>query len=309
MSDRNMTEIEQALERDRQALAQALVALRHRLDPATLIAEGKAALMSQAQPLVSRVDGAVRAHPLAAAAAGVAIAALIFGRKATGNRETGDRHRPAVTAVTPVTAGTRFEALTRWEDEGGPPAPEPVDPEEDWLTEARGLRQNARQLLRQIDDAARRGLAPAAQLAKHRAEVMSALAVETRTALGRGLASLTDAARDQALLAREKVYLGRIVLAEKGREQVAEHPLLTGALVAAAGAALAFLFPQTETEDRLMGEARDRLLDDAIAAARTEAMKASELAQTLGSALKSDIESAASVLTPGGHQQTTARHH
>ncbi|MBS3980739.1 MAG: hypothetical protein KGZ77_13245 [Rhodobacteraceae bacterium] len=301
MSDRNMTEIEQALERDRQALAQALVALRQRLDPATLIAEGKAALMSQAQPLVSRVDGAVRAHPLAAAAAGVAIAALIFGRKATS-----DRDRPV---VTPVTAGTRFEALTRWEDEGGPPAPEPVDPEEDWLTEARGLRQNARQLLRQIDDAARRGLAPAAQLAKHRAEVMSALAVETRTALGRGLESLTDAARDQALLAREKVYLGRIVLAEKGREQVAEHPLLTGALVAAAGAALAFLFPQTETEDRLMGEARDRLLDDAIAAARTEAMKASELAQTLGSALKSDIESAASVLTPGGHQQTTARHH
>lgn len=303
MSDRNMTEIEQALERDRQALAQALVALRHRLDPATLIAEGKAALMSQAQPLVSRVDGAVRAHPLAAAAAGVAIAALIFGRKATSDQ---DRHRAV---VTPVTAGTRFEALTRWEDEGGPPAPEPVDPEEDWLTEARGLRQNARQLLRQIDDAARRGLAPAAQLAKHRAEVMSALAVETRTALGRGLESLTDAARDQALLAREKVYLGRIVLAEKGREQVAEHPLLTGALVAAAGAALAFLFPQTETEDRLMGEARDRLLDDAIAAARTEAMKASELAQTLGSALKSDIESAASVLTPGGQQQTTARHH
>lgn len=301
MSDRNMTEIEQALERDRQALAQALVALRHRLDPATLIAEGKAALMSQAQPLVSRVDGAVRAHPLAAAAAGVAIAALVFGRKATS-----DQDRPV---VTPVTAGTRFEALTRWEDEGGPPAPEPVDPEEDWLTEARGLRQNARQLLRQIDDAARRGLAPAAQLAKHRAEVMSALAVETRTALGRGLESLTDAARDQALLAREKVYLGRIVLAEKGREQVAEHPLLTGALVAAAGAALAFLFPQTETEDRLMGEARDRLLDDAIAAARTEAMKASELAQTLGSALKSDIESAASVLTAAGHQQTTARHH
>lgn len=294
MSDFDSHEIERSLERDRAQLARSLAELQDRLSPSALVEQGKEALVAQASPLMARLDHAIRAQPVAAAVAGVALAALILGRY----RDQAE-HRPA----------DKFEALTRWEDEGGPPAPEPVDPEEDWLTEARGLRQNARQLLRQIDDAARRGLAPAAQLAKHRAEVMSALAVETRTALGRGLESLTDAARDQALLAREKVYLGRIVLAEKGREQVAEHPLLTGALVAAAGAALAFLFPQTETEDRLMGEARDRLLDDAIAAARTEAMKASELAQTLGSALKSDIESAASVLTAAGQQQTTARHH
>lgn len=301
MSDRSMNEIEQSLERDRQALAQALVALRHRLDPATLIAEGKEALMSRASPLVSRVDGAVRAHPMAAAAAGVALAALIFGRKAIS-------HDGPV--VTPVSTGTRYEAMTRWEGEGGLPAPEPVDvEEEDWLTEARGLRRNAKQMLRQIDDAARRGLAPAAQLAKHRAEVVSALAVETRNALGRGLESLTETARDQAILARERIYMGRIALAEKSRVQVEEHPLLTGALLAAAGAGLAFLFPQTETEDRLMGEARDRLMNDAINAAKAEAMKASELAQTLGSALKSDIESASSLLSPSDQRRPTFRHH
>jgi hypothetical protein len=305
MSERNMHEIEQSLERDRQALAETLVALRHRLDPATLIAEGKAALMSHASPMVSRVDGAVRAHPMAAAAAGIAIAALIFGRRAMSDD---DAHTPVVTAV----SGTRFEALTRWEGEGGPPAPEPVDPEEDWLTEARNLRKKARQMLRQIDDAARRGVAPAAQLAKHRAEVMSALAVETKHALGRGLESLTGAARDQALQARERIYLGRLVVAEKGRAQVEAHPLMTGALMAAAGAAVAWLFPPTETEDRLMGEARDRLIDDAYAAAKSEAVKASELAQTLGSALKSDVESAAAVFTRSENppqRATTVRHH
>lgn len=299
MSDRKMHEIEQSLERDRQALAQALVALRHRLSPATLIADGKQALMSQASPLVSRVDGAVRAHPVAAAAAGVALAALIFGRKAMSDRDSD----------VPPLSGTRFEALTRWEDEGGPPAPEPVDPEDDWMIEARGLRQNATRMLRQIDDAARRGLAPAAQLAKHRAEVMSALASDTSVTLGKGLESLSDAARQQALLARERLYLGRIALAEKGREQVEAHPVLSGALVAAAGAALAFLFPQTETEDRLMGEARDRLVDDAVAAAKTEAVKASELAQTLGSALKSDVQRAAAVFTPPDQGPPVVRHH
>lgn len=301
MSERSMNELEQSLERDRVALAESLVALRHRLSPTTLLAEGKEALMAQASPLISRVDGAVRSHPMAAAAAGVALAALVFGRRAM----TDEPATPVVTAV----SGTRYEALTRWEGEGGPPAPEPVDPEEDWLTEARSLRQKAKQMLRQIDDAARRGVAPAAQLAKHRAEVMSALAVETKDALGKGLESLTGAARDQALQARERIYLGRITLAEKGREQVDLHPLLTGAVVAAAGAAVAYLFPPTETEDRLLGEARDRLVDDIMSAAKTEAMKASELAQTLGSALKSDMRNVASIFTPPEQRPTTYRHH
>ena len=300
MSEQKMHEIEQSLERERQALAETLVALRHRLSPSTLIAEGKEALMSHASPLVSRVDGAVRSHPMAAAAAGVALAALIFGRRALS-----DNHSPV---VVPVTPGTRFEALTRWESEGGPPADDPVDPEEDWLKHARGLRYSAKQMLRQIDDAARRGLAPAAQLAKHRAEVVSALAVETRDALGRGLETMTGVAREQALQARERIYLGRIAVAEKGRQQVEEHPLLTGAVLAAAGAGLAFLFPPTETEDRLMGEARDALLDEAFTAAKTEAMRASELAQTLGSALKSDVQHAASMFTPAD-QRTVVRHH
>jgi hypothetical protein len=298
MSERKMDEIERSLEQDRMALAESLVALRHRLRPATLVAEGKAALMAQASPLVSHADAAVRAHPVAAATAGVALAALVFGRRA----KAGTAETPAVSSV----SGTRFEALTRWEDEGGPPAPEPVDPEEDWLVEARGLRAKASEMLRQIDDAARRGVAPAAQLAKHRADVVSALAVETKAALGRGLETLTGAARDQAILARERVYLGRVV--EAGRKQMQSHPLLTGAAVAAAGAAIAWLFPQTETENRLLGETRDRLVDDLTSAVKDEAMRASELAQTLGSALKSDMESVASVFTPPG-KAPTVRHH
>jgi hypothetical protein len=299
MSEHNLHEIERALERDRMALAESLVSLRNRLSPATLMAEGKEALMAQASPLLQRADGAIRAHPVAAAAAGVALAALIFGR-----RTMEDTHAPLVTTAH---SGTRFDALTRWEGEGGPPGPEPVDPEEGWLTEARGLRDRARQMLRQIDDAARRGVAPAAQLAKHRAEVVSALAVETRQALGRGLESLSGAARDEALKAREKLYLGRIV--EAGQESVESHPFLTGAAFAAVGAAVAWLFPQTETEDRLLGETRDRLMDELTQTMKTEAMKASELAHTLGSALKSDMQSVASAFTPSEKPRTTVRHH
>jgi hypothetical protein len=291
MSEFETHEIERSLERDRMALARSLVELRNRLSPAVLIAEGKDALMAQASPLVSRLDRAVRAQPVAAAVAGVAVAALVLGRlRAVSDAE--------MAGAVPAMAGTKYEALTRWEDEGGPPAPEPVDPEEDWLSEARGLRAKASEMLAQIDDAARRGVAPAGALAKHRAEVIAALARDTKMALDKGLGSLTGAAREQALQARERLYLSRITLAAKGRETVETHPLVTGAAMAAAGAVLAWLFPPTEAEDRLMGEVRDQMVTDLKTAARAEVVKASDLARTLSSALGRDIERASLILQP-----------
>lgn len=300
MSEFDTHEIERDLEQDRMALAQSLAALRDRLRPAKLAAEGKDALMAQASPMLSRLDGAVRAHPVMTAVAGVALAAVVFGRP-----------RPVDTVAAgavPALAGTRFEALTRWEDEGGPPAPEPVDPGEDWLSEAQGLREKAQALLRQIDDAARRRLAPAAQLAKHRAEILSALAVETTAALGKGLGSLSGATRDQALQARERIYLGRIAMAEKGRLAVDGNPLALGAALALAGAAVAWLLPQTEAEDRLLGEARDQLVSDLKAMARREAVKASAFGSTLTEALKTDMRHATRLFTPEQPMVRPVRH-
>jgi hypothetical protein len=295
MSDFTTHEIERSLERERLALAQSLVDLRDRLRPAALMDEGKAALMAQARPLVSpvldRLDGAVRAKPVAAAVAGLALAALLLGRK----RDVPDAE--AAGAV-PAMAGTKFEALTRWEDEGGPPADAPVDPDEDWLHEAQGLRTRAERLLAQIDDAARRGLAPAGALARHRADVLAALARDTTGALGKGLESLTEGARSQALQARERVYLQKLAVAEKSRKAVEGHPLTTGAVMAGLGALAAWLFPPTETEDNLMGEARDWLLQELNAALRTEVTNASALAKGLSSALGQDIRRVDASLRP-----------
>ena len=291
MSDQSIKEIERSLERDRIALAQSVAALRDRVRPANLMSEGKSALMAQASPLVSQLDRVVRGRPVTAAVAGLALAALVLGRRAAASDTAADTDAPAM-------AGTRYEALTRWEDEGGPPAPEPVDPEEDWMIEARGLRSRAQTLLRQIDDAARRGLAPAAELARHRAEVVAAFAAETRETLGQGLGALGDAARNTAIQARERVYLSRIAVAEKGREAVEAQPLLTGAVVAAAGALVGYLFPQTETEDRLLGEARDSLADDLRRMVKHEAMQASTLARSLTRAFKSDLDRASAIFTP-----------
>lgn len=276
MSDMSITRIEAALAEDRAALARSLAALRDRFAPSALLAEGKAALHAQAAPLVAQIDAAVRARPLTAAVAGLAAATLVLGARRSGEAQ-------------PALAGTRYEALTRWEDEGGPVLPEPVDRDEDWLTEALGLKARAQDLLARLDDAARRGLAPAARLAAHRAEIAAALARETGQALGRGLEGLTEAARAQALTARERVYLARVALADRARSRVEDHPVAAGLAIAAAGAAAAWLFPRTETEDRYLGPARDRLVDDARRAALDEAVRASALAQSFAQALRSDM--------------------
>lgn len=302
MSEQNIRDIERSLERDRVALAQSVAALRERMKPANLMAEGKEALMAQATPLIAQVDSAVRNRPVVAAVAGLTAAALVLGRRAmTSDAEAA--------TVVPAMAGTRYEALTRWEDEGGPPAPEPVDPEDAWLSEARSVRAKAKSLLAQIDDAAKRGLAPAADLARHRAEVVSAMAADTRIALGKGLGSLGEAARNKAVLAREQIYLSRIAVAEKGHEAVESRPLLVGAAVAAAGALVACLFPQTETENRLLGETRDRLADDVTRTVRKEVMQASDLARSLTQAFKSDLGRAASFFTPADKTDRPARPH
>lgn len=282
MGESEKHDLERSLEQERAALAQSLTALRDRLSPSTLVADGKQALSAQVGPMVSRLDGMVRAQPLVAAVAAVAVAALVLGR-----------HRERDAKI-----GRKFEALARWEDEGGPPAPESVGPEEEWMTEAHGLRERAVGLLRQIDDAARRKLVPAADLAKHRAEVMYALAQDTTTALGRGLDSLSETARHQALLARERMYLARINLADTSRDMVGDHPLAVGAAAAVAGAALGCMFRPTATEDQLLGEARDALVDDLRQVARSEVMKASDFARTLTSALASDLRSARQSLQP-----------
>lgn len=276
MSEQSISAIERALDRDRETLARSLAALRDRMRPASLLTQGTASLKTGAAALVER------------ASAGLARGADLLSARTTEEAS--------------ALAGTRFEALSRWEDEGGPPAPLPgpetEEPDEDWLVEARGLRARALGLLERIDAAARAGLAPAADLARHRAEVVAAYAAETSATLGKGLESLGEAARSQALEARERIYLARVAVADRARAEVEAQPVVACAVAAAAGAALALLLPRSEAEDRLLGAARDRLVGDLKRLAGHEEMLAGNLALGLRAAYRRDPDRAAKALAP-----------
>ena len=100
----------------------------------------------------------------------------------------------------PVALADLFDsALNDLAPKPRPPAPEPVDPDEEWLHQAKTLRMRARDLLRKLDHAARRSLAPAAEIARHRTAVLGA--GDTVVLLSDGITD-ADAVGLEALLCR-----------------------------------------------------------------------------------------------------------
>lgn len=282
LHEHSKIEIENRLVAERAKLSGALEELRGRLSLDTLLEQGKAAVASHLAPGLQQIDQTVRAQPLMAGLAGVALLSLLYGRMA---KAEGPPH-----VTRDPTAGTRFEAITRWEDEGGPCFDCPPEPDREWLDEAQGLRARAAEMLAKLDEAARRGLASAADLARHRADIQKALLTDTRATLSKGLETLSDTARQQAYAAREAAYMARLKLARTGRATVEDSPLAAGLGMAALGAAVALMFRPTEAEDRLMGATRDLVVDQARHRARGEAEKAGDLARNLAQAVMQDMD-------------------
>ncbi len=269
--------IEAGLDADRADLAGSLATLRDRAAPAALLREGGRAAVAGAMPLAQSLAGHIARHPFPWALIGAGAAWLALSSR-------GKAEPPSESAL----AGTKFEAVSRWEDEGGPVAPEPPDPDDSWMAEAEGVRARASEMIGRINAAARDRLAPAADLARSKAEVLSALTADVRAAMGRGLEGLSGQARDKALAAREAAYAARIAVTEKGAEQMRDHPFLAAGLLAGVGAALGAMIPRSGPEQKLTGALRDGILSAVQALAADEIDRASTLARDLASELRRD---------------------
>ena len=250
MKDLSADELATNLERERAELAQNIDGLRDRLSVDALMGDAFGYAKANMAPYARALDGAVRAHPIAAVMAGVGLAWLVFGRRTSSSP-------PEV----PL-AGTKFEALARWEDEGGPVAPLP-DADGAWMADTDALRNTASGVLAQIDEAARQRLRTAADVALDRAQVLADLAKSTRMAMMQGLDNLTTEARDRILMIREQAYAARIATVRQGTKLIEEQPIMVGAIGMAIGAVVAAALPRTPTEDRMFGQDRDRLISRA----------------------------------------------
>ena len=271
--DKTPRQIEAQLDQDRDALSASMNMLRQRFSLDGLWSDGVSLLKANTGSYTQALDAAVRANPLALSVTAIGLAWLILGRRTA---------QPDPSAL----AGTRFEAESRWEDEGGPVSELP-ETDAVWMKDADALRRRADGLIARINTAVRDNLAPAAELAKSRADVVASLAKDVRRVMSRGLESLSESARDAALAARERSYTLRISATKAGAEAVRDNPFTSGIALAVAGATVAALLPQSASENQILAAPRDRLVKDAKRILQDErqrvAKSLSNVAQTLAS--------------------------
>ena len=279
----DLAQIEAGLDRDRAALADSLGHLRSRLTPDALLDEAKALAISNLGPLTRKLDRTVRANPLAVAMIGAGVAWLAFGRRNEPDQPCAE-----------VLAGTKYEALSRWEDEGGPPAPLPEPDTTAWLTETDRLHTRALAALAGIARATKDRMGSSDQTAADRARVVARFATDARASLRRGLENLPAAAQEQIVALREKAYLAHRGAVQRTGRMIEDDPLVSGLIALVLGSGLAAALPKTATEDRLLGAERDRLVAHAMSVLQKERQRALNIAGGIAGTLRQELHDAVS---------------
>lgn len=275
-----VAQIEADLAKDRATVADTIDALRARLTVDSLIADAGVTLADNIAPLTAALDRTVRANPLAVALIGAGVAWLALG----------GRSRKTATASV---AGSRYDALMRWEDEGGPSHDLPLDDDMSWAYESDALRDRARAALSRIEASAKAGFSTVARTAEARAEVIARYATDANLALRRGLEGLPQSVQDWIAVLREQIYRApRAAIAARQR-LIEDRPVVAGAVAFAVGAGLAAALPRTLAEDRLFGAERDRLVDHAQAVLRAERSRASDVVADLAGTTRAEPYGAA----------------
>ena len=289
--------LEAQIMRDRAQVAASIAALKDHLSADALLLRGAIAARTRIAGAAGVVGGTIRDNPVAAGLAVAGIAWLILGRKKPVPPE-------------PPLAGTKFESLTRWEDEGGPPSPESdpdPDPADDWLEAARSLRDRTVAALKRLEQAPKRALTPAAEALRARSAVMQAYSADLARTLRHGLGGLSGTAQDRIVAARNAVVQAGESTQTLANGAVKQHPLLSGLITALFGATLAAWLPISAREKALLAPAADSLIAEARRLYAAERARATELAAELGRGLQDDLTEANTRLSttaaPPAHPQ------
>jgi ElaB/YqjD/DUF883 family membrane-anchored ribosome-binding protein len=127
------------------------------------------------------------------------------------------------------------------------------------------------------------GVADTARAATERATS----AVSSATASVRDAASsAADTTRQQLDYVGSQVRQGTRVASDRFSSMLQENPMALGVAAVAAGAIVGLTLPTTRVEGEYMGEARDRLVDQAKSAAQEAVGKVQHVAQEAGRTLK-----------------------
>jgi ElaB/YqjD/DUF883 family membrane-anchored ribosome-binding protein len=248
--DRSSEQIQADIQRTRSDLDRTLTRLERRLEPRRLLDQGVDYLRDNgAREYLSNLGKAAKEQPLPLALVGVGLAWMMMTHGRSGSSVTDGR------AFGDAVGSAAADARSR--------AAEGVE----------GLRSRAGELSGKVSDAA------------------SQLASQTRDAAHRtsqGLSEAADAARARAAQVSEATRQGAQKVRSGYDHLVNEQPLALGAIGLALGAVLAAAAPRTRQEDEWMGDASDKLADDAKRAGKEKLEEVqSAISETAGRSTES----------------------
>lgn len=267
--------VEAQLEQTRAELQAALAELRDRLTPEGLVSE----LMRKARSGLNIETAARSAGSSAKQLLGGATASALPLAKLAGSSI---RANPVASAV----AGAGLAWLAYSSFKARRDAPPEALPE--WLVEAESLLERAEELRERIAQAKQAGAFADHEAEDSLADVERSYQQELRLVMGRGLDALDAETRAAALAARETAFDKRH---GKGGDTGFKlgGVLSYGALIAAAGTALASVYPRQdkgETAEAKVQAAVDAAMAKARHVVEEQADRLSVLAETLAEALQ-----------------------
>jgi len=284
---KSAAEIEREVKQERAHVEQTLDELQERFSPGQLVDQAVTYLRgSGGADFMRNLGEAVKHNPLPLALVGVGVAWMMLGDR-SGRR---DRYaRPSYWGEDDDLASDAelYEADLYYEDAGvttaayGTGAATSAGDEngEGWADRAKATVEGAKDKAAELGERAR-GLA------------------EDATA---GVGRLSATARERLARARELAARGagdgRARASRYGRRArqgflhtLDEHPLVLGAIGLALGAALGSALPPSESEDRLLGETRDRFKRQAVKTGHEQVKKAEAAAGAAYDAAREEAE-------------------
>jgi hypothetical protein len=248
--NRTAAEVEAEVEASRSELDRNVEALKQKMTPGQLFDEAARLMGGTGQQVASKFVEQAKANPMPLAVMGLGLAWLM----ASNNRAPSYGERRSFAPGDEYGYGWEGDQAAR---EGG------------------GLKEKAA--------GAGETASHALSSAREKLSAGAGSMADRGRAAGQQLGSATSAARERA---------GQVAhQAQRTFQQTLEsEPLLIAGLGLIVGAAIGASLPSTAAEDRVMGEARDRVVGKGKDLAQTGLQKASGVAQTAYGAVKSELQ-------------------
>jgi len=276
---RTSEQIERDIAENRERLTDSVESLQDRFSLDGIIEQVGSQLQDNGTEIARRVGQTLKDNPMGIALVGAGLAVLAMGGGQSKPAQKSQMSSPARQAPNTPGEGMPYRGSRAGygaydnQNMGWLGDEEPGDDHESYFSAAQQAAMNAigktrEALLEQIESAKDQASKVGARLAEG-TEDMSRSAQE-RVVVAR-LKALQAQARFKSRMARAQTSAGSFY---------DRQPLAAGAMAFAAGAAIAASLPRTQQEDNLLGEYRDRLVDDARKVLEEERAKLERVAKT-----------------------------